>query len=161
MKIAKYIFLMIFAVVLTACTSHAEAKRATKNPQIVQKQVDKPNTYKVNGRSYTTEHKNKSYHYDKRGGASYYHSKFNGRRTASGEPYSGKKYTAAHRSLPLGTHVLVTNLRNNRKVVVRINDRGPFVRGRIIDLSRAAAADIGMISSGIANVRVEKLHLAQ
>jgi rare lipoprotein A len=75
-------------------------------------------------------------------------------RTASGEMMNPSELTAAHRSLPFGTKVLVENLNNGRTVVVRINDRGPFTGGRIIDLSKAAAANIGMIDSGVAKVRV-------
>ena len=91
------------------------------------------------------------------GGASYYARKFAGRLTANGERYRPGRLTAAHRTLRFGTRVRVTNLRNGRSVVVRINDRGPFVRGRIIDLSRAAAERIGMIRSGVARVRLEVL----
>jgi rare lipoprotein A len=76
--------------------------------------------------------------------------------TASGERMNPNELTAAHRSLPFGTKVLVENLNNGRSVVVRINDRGPFIGGRIIDLSKAAAAQIGMIGSGTAKVRVTK-----
>lgn len=75
-------------------------------------------------------------------------------KTASGERMNPSELTAAHRSLPFGTKVLVENLSNGRTVVVRINDRGPFVGGRIIDLSKAAASQIGMIGSGTARVRV-------
>ena len=75
-------------------------------------------------------------------------------RTASGEMMNPSELTAAHRSLPFGTRVLVENLNTGRSVVVRINDRGPFIGGRIIDLSKAAAASIGMIDSGVAKVRV-------
>ena len=76
-----------------------------------------------------------------------------GTRTASGERFNPRSLTAAHRSLPFGTHVRVTHLRNGRSVVVRINDRGPFIRKRVIDLSRAAASVIGM--GGLAPVRLE------
>jgi rare lipoprotein A len=89
------------------------------------------------------------------GRASYYANKFHGRRTASGEHFDKHDYTAAHRSLPFGTKVKVTNLANGRNVVVRINDRGPFKKSRIIDISPAAAKDIGIVSSGIGNVRIE------
>lgn len=74
--------------------------------------------------------------------------------TASGEPYRPADYTAAHRSLPFGTRVLVENLANHRRVVVRINDRGPFVAGRVIDLSAAAARAIDLIDAGVAPVRL-------
>jgi len=76
--------------------------------------------------------------------------------TASGERMNPNELTAAHRSLPFGTRVLVENLSNGRSVVVRINDRGPFIGGRVIDLSKAAAAHIGMIGSGTAKVRITK-----
>lgn len=77
--------------------------------------------------------------YDQTGTASYYGSRHHGKRTASGEPFNQHGLTAAHRSLPFGTRVRVTNMANQRSVVVRINDRGPHTRGRLIDLSRAAA----------------------
>ncbi|MGK7943721.1 MAG: septal ring lytic transglycosylase RlpA family protein [Microcystaceae cyanobacterium] len=92
-----------------------------------------------------------------RGTASWYGPGFHGRRTANGERYNQHGLTAAHRHLPFGTRVRVTNLRNNRSVVVRINDRGPFVGGRIIDLSAGAAKQIGVYHSGIAPVKVEIL----
>jgi rare lipoprotein A len=89
------------------------------------------------------------------GEASYYAAKFEGRTTASGERYRGAALTAAHRTLPFGTEVRVTNLVNGRSVVVRINDRGPFHRRRVIDLSRAAAERLGMVQRGRAPVEVE------
>ncbi len=76
-------------------------------------------------------------------------------RTASGERMNPAAMTAAHKTLPLGSKVKVTNLRNNRTVVVRINDRGPFVRGRVIDLSKGAAAKLGFISAGHTRVQIE------
>lgn len=85
----------------------------------------------------------------------YYADKYHGRSTASGEPYNKFNFTAAHRTLPFGTWVLVTNLTNNRSVRVRINDRGPFTKGRIIDLSRAAAEQIDMIRTGEVRVRMQ------
>jgi len=88
-----------------------------------------------------------------RGLASWYGQDFHGRSTAQGEAFDMYAYTAAHRSLPLGTHVSVRNLENGRVVVVRINDRGPYKRGVIIDLSRRAAGALGM--DGRAQVRVE------
>lgn len=92
-----------------------------------------------------------------RGKASYYAVRTNGRRTASGIPLSDSIPTAAHRSLPFGTFVRVTNLNNGRSDIVKITDRGPFTRGRIIDLSLAAASNIGMIKSGVVPVEVEVL----
>lgn len=89
------------------------------------------------------------------GKASYYKM---GKVTANGEAYRPHGLTAAHRSLRFGTKVRVTNLNNGRKVIVRINDRGPFIAGRIIDLSLGAAKRIGMISSGVARVKMEVLN---
>ncbi len=89
--------------------------------------------------------------------ASWYGGYFHGRRTASGERYNQNAMTAAHRHLPFGTRVRVVNLSNGRSTIVRINDRGPFIRGRIIDLSSAAAGQIGLRSMGISRVRVEVL----
>lgn len=91
------------------------------------------------------------------GSASWYGGKFHGRTTANGETYNMNAMTAAHRSLAFGTRVRVTNTRNGRAVEVRINDRGPFIGGRVIDLSRSAAQEIGMINSGTAPVRIEVL----
>ena len=78
-------------------------------------------------------------------------------RTASGEKYNPSQLTAAHKTLPFGTKLLVTNLNSGRSVVVRVNDRGPFVRGRVVDVSYSAAQQIGMVHSGIAKVKVEVL----
>lgn len=89
--------------------------------------------------------------------ASYYADRFQGRRTASGERYDRNTYTAAHRRLPFGTRVRVTRLDNGASVDVRVNDRGPFVAGRVIDLSYAAAKKIGMLRMGVARVRVVRL----
>ena len=82
--------------------------------------------------------------FEETGTASWYGDKFHGRRTANGERYDMYAYTAAHKTLPFGTILRVTNLDNNKSILVRVNDRGPFVRGRIIDLSRVAAKDIGV-----------------
>lgn len=95
--------------------------------------------------------------YSATGRASYYAAKFDGRKTANGEIFSNKKMTAAHLTLPFGTWVRVTNTKNNKSVVVRINDRGPYVKGRIIDLSHAAADSLGIIHAGWAVVKVEEI----
>ena len=87
--------------------------------------------------------------------ASYYHDKFNGRKTASGEVFSNLKLTAAHRTLPFGTEVKVTNLRTGKSVVVEINDRGPFHSSRALDLSKAAFNSIGNVSKGTMPVEYE------
>lgn len=95
------------------------------------------------------------------GKAAWYGLNFHGRPTASGEPFDMFSMTAAHRELPLGSLVRVTNLRNQRSVVVRINDRGPFdPYGRIIDLSYEASRRLGMVEAGVVRVRLEPLHTA-
>lgn len=89
------------------------------------------------------------------GQASWYSNKFHGKRTASGEWYNRSAYTAAHKSLPFGTIVRVTNTSNGKKVDVKINDRGPYVKGRVIDLSQRAFEQIGNIKKGVAPVKIE------
>ena len=89
------------------------------------------------------------------GYASWYGGKFQGRKTANGEIFDTYKYTAAHKTLPFDTILKVKNLENGKTVVVRVNDRGPFVKNRILDLSYAAAEDIGMIKSGTAKVKIQ------
>lgn len=91
------------------------------------------------------------------GVASYYAKSLHGHSTASGERYNMHAFTAAHRKLPFGTVVMVTNLKNNKSVKVKINDRGPFVKGRIIDLSTAAAKKIGLLTEGVAKVKIVAL----
>ena len=93
--------------------------------------------------------------YEAEGGASWYGQQFHGRKTASGERFDMNAYTAAHRTLPLGSIVEVTNLDNDRTVKVRVNDRGPFKASRIIDVSREAADELGFLSKGLARVRVK------
>ena len=89
------------------------------------------------------------------GTASYYSNKFHGRKTASGERYRKELLTAAHRSYPFGTYLRITSLGTGSSVIVRVNDRGPSMRKRLLDLSHAAAAQLGMLRAGIVKVRVE------
>lgn len=93
--------------------------------------------------------------YQQKGRASYYASKFNGRPTASGEKFSNKKLTAAHRTLPFNTLLKVTNPANGKEVLVRVNDRGPFSPNKMLDLSLAAAERLGIVQAGVASVIVE------
>jgi rare lipoprotein A len=90
-----------------------------------------------------------------RGEASFYHDEFEGKKTATGETFSQQKLTAASRVLPLGSRVTVTNVENGKQVTVKINDRGPYVDGRVIDLSKKAARKLGIVKQGVAPVRVE------
>ncbi|MDH3559821.1 MAG: septal ring lytic transglycosylase RlpA family protein [Gammaproteobacteria bacterium] len=114
-----------------------------------------PASYVVNGKRYYT--KPSSRNHKERGIASWYGTKFHGRRTSSGEVYDIYKMTAAHKSLPLPTYARVTNLRNGRSVVVKVNDRGPFHNNRIIDLSYVAAAKLGILEYGTGLVEVEAI----
>jgi rare lipoprotein A len=93
--------------------------------------------------------------YQESGKASFYAMKFHNRKTASGERLNQRSNTAAHRTLPFGTRVKVTNIKNKKSIVVKINDRGPFVKGRIIDLTRSAFSSIGDLDSGIIDVKIE------
>lgn len=123
--------------------------------------TETPKTYSVKGQIYITKNGDDAKSYSKEGIASYYHLKFNGRKTASGDVYNSTHFTAAHKTLPINSYALVTNLHNNRKVIVRINDRGPFSEKRIIDLSHAAAKELGLIARGTGQVRIEALHLSK
>ncbi len=111
--------------------------------------------YTVLGKTYYVLDKSRDY--EQRGIASWYGQKFNGRKTSSGEIYSICDFTAAHKTLPLPSYVRVTNTRNGKSVIVRVNDRGPFHEGRIIDLSYVAAIRIGLDKTGTAPVQVELL----
>jgi len=112
-----------------------------------------PSSYAVNGQRYylATNLQN----YNETGFASWYGTKFHGNLTSSGEPYDMYKMTAAHKSLPLPSYVSVKNLENDKQVIVKVNDRGPFVDGRIIDLSYAAAQKLGIVRNGTAEVSIE------
>lgn len=112
-------------------------------------------TYHVFGRAYHTMASSKNY--EERGIASWYGTKFHAQRTSSGEPYDMLGMTAAHKTLPLPTYVQVTNLKNGRKIIVKVNDRGPFESNRIIDLSYVAAKKLGMLGHGTAYVDVKAI----
>ena len=111
-----------------------------------------PAAYEVAGRTYYVRRDIRDFH--QRGQASWYGTKFHGRRTSSGEPYDMYAMSAAHKTLPIPSYVEIINRDNGRKAVVRINDRGPFVEGRIIDLSYAAARKLGVYDTGTAPVEI-------
>jgi rare lipoprotein A len=92
--------------------------------------------------------------------ASWYGPGFHGRLTANGEIYDQMSFTAAHKSLKFGTLLKITNPRNNKSVVIRINDRGPYITGRDLDLSKAAALELGMVRRGVAKIKVEEIKIA-
>jgi rare lipoprotein A len=114
--------------------------------------------YEIDGMSY--EVLDSSAGYDEMGIASWYGTKFHGKRTANGEIYDLYLPTAAHRSLPIPSYARVTNIYNRREIIVRINDRGPFHPDRLIDLSYAAAVKLGFVNKGTAQVRVQAIELA-
>lgn len=116
-------------------------------------------SYQEKGTTHKVMGKEASRQYSEVGTASYYADKFHGRRTASGEIFDKNGYTAAHKTLALGSYALITNLRNGKKVIVGINDRGPFSKTLIIDLSKGAAKVIGMVGAGTAKVRVEAMQV--
>lgn len=91
------------------------------------------------------------------GNASYYGAGFHGRKSASGTVYNMYKFTCAHKTLPFGTKLKVTNLKNGKSTVVEVTDRGPYIKNRIIDVSKVAAAELDMVKSGVAKVRIEVL----
>ena len=156
----KYIFILFSF--LTALSVQAETKKlyGVEGPKLTYRPLSNvTQTYQVKGEVYTTRTHQDAKDYSKEGIASYYHNKFNGRRTSSGELYNSTLFTAAHKTLPLNSYAVVTNMSNQRKVIVRINDRGPFSKGRIIDLSHAAAKEIGIIGSGMGMVKIEALHV--
>jgi rare lipoprotein A len=116
-------------------------------------------SYSVGGVRYQPEKNAKSF--TQTGGASWYGKPFHGRKTASGERYDMYQLTAAHRTLPIPSYVKVTNLKNGKEVVVKINDRGPFHGKRVLDLSYAAAQKLDFVGSGVANVKIERIFPGQ
>ena len=137
--------------------SSRDASRASKAPDAVPRREPLSKTgnapYTVFGKRYVPMKNADGYR--ARGVASWYGKKFHGRRTSSGEPYNMYAMSAAHTVLPLPSYVRVTNVRNNRQVIVKVNDRGPFLHNRLIDLSYAAAVKLDMLGKGTADVLVE------
>jgi len=148
-KITKIIFVLLLLISFSGCGKKEIRVSYYPISKIVLLPSKKVKCYVIHKRRYCTIPG-----LVQRGIASWYGKKFHGRRTASGEIYNMYKRTAAHRTLPFGTYVLVRNLKNNRTTIVKINDRGPFVKNRIIDLSYRAAKDIGMIGPGTAPVEL-------
>jgi len=125
-------------------------------PQVTRRsKYGNPSSYVVFGKRYHIM--SSSQGYKERGIASWYGSKFHGKRTSSGEPYDMHGMTAAHKTLPLPTYVRVTNLKNGRQVILKVNDRGPFHENRIIDLSHTAAIKLGIKGTGTGLVEVEAI----
>ncbi|HSG64708.1 MAG TPA: septal ring lytic transglycosylase RlpA family protein [Gammaproteobacteria bacterium] len=154
------VVLALLAAMIAGCASTGEqqAEIATDREAVINPQrtrAGNPPVYEVFGERYYVS--DSSENYRERGVASWYGKDFHGRSTANGETYNMYALTAAHKTLPIPTWVEVTNLNNGRRVIVKINDRGPFVDDRLIDLSYAAANEIGMVNAGTARVEVRAL----
>ncbi len=140
--------IVCLAVILTGCASSARfADRTDRGDE---------KTSASNGRTRDAASRDRVL-LSLEGVASYYADEFHGRKTSNGETYDMNALTAAHRTFPFGTRVRVTNLENNKTVIVRVNDRGPFKEGRIMDLSLGAAKVLGVIGTGTARVRLDVL----
>ena len=160
-KKAPVIQLFIVSLIAQSCTTISElsqktdqsfAVAPTRNETTPSNDSSRKTSIESDGQKKSSNEANK---HALNGTASWYGSRFHGKKTASGEIYDQNKLTAAHKTLPLGSKARVTNLDNGNTVVVEINDRGPFVKGRIIDLSRAAAGALGLVETGTAPVKVE------
>ena len=170
---SRYTTVLVLALVLAGCSTPS-SRYSHKHDSAPDQDIDvsrvpdavpryeprskygNPDSYVVKGRRYHVM--DDAFDYRERGIASWYGKKFHGHRTSSGEAYNMYAMTAAHKQLPLPTYVRVTNLENQRSVVVRVNDRGPFHRNRIIDLSYAAAKKLGIIAKGTGMVEVTAIH---
>lgn len=144
--------LLSFCLLLVASCAGTGEKRFSRDNDFGYYKVGRP--YKIKGKTY---YPGIQENYDKTGIASWYGSDFHGKKTANGDIYDMDMMTAAHKTLPLPSLVQVTNLENNRKAVLLVNDRGPFAEGRIIDVSRRAAGELGFQKKGLARVRVQYL----
>ncbi|MDY6851398.1 MAG: septal ring lytic transglycosylase RlpA family protein [Thermodesulfobacteriota bacterium] len=163
-RISRGCFFIVLSLILSlglaGCgKSLTKYPSRTPAPPASKKQPLSGKSYVINGRRYHVLASAAGF--TQEGEASWYGGKFHGRKTASGERYNMHGLTAAHKTLPLQTWVKVTNLANHRELTVRVNDRGPFVRGRIIDLSRAGARKLGMLEAGTVPVRIVALGVAR
>ena len=159
----RYLSLLIIALIFAGCSTKTTTYKSSSGSSTSSsnsKIIDTPNMHRATMRSYTIN--GKTYHptivslNDTFSGiASWYGKDFHGKKTSNGEIYDMYAMTAAHKTLPMNTMVRVTNLKNNKSIVVRINDRGPFVETRIIDLSHTGASKIDMIKDGTAPVRLD------
>lgn len=168
----KRLIIVLITFMMVACTSPGRySQKNDSHPKSISTNIDFKDVtpkyepylkasmrpYKVLGKHYSPLSTGKGY--EKQGIASWYGQKFHGHLTANGETYDMFAMSAAHKTLPLPSYVKVTNLNNNKQAIVRVNDRGPFHKDRIIDLSYAAAMKIGVLKYGTAPVKVEVLHV--
>src|SRR3990167_5917105 len=163
------ILISFLMILLSSCATHVRRNDGppsfyvdeTKIPNATPKQealckYGNMHVYYVFGKPYYTMKSSK--HYEQVGIASWYGTKFNARRTSSGERYDMLGMTAAHKTLPLPTYVEVTNLKNHRKIIVKVNDRGPFEGSRLIDLSYVAAKKLGILGHGTVQVKIKAIN---
>ncbi|MBA3661506.1 MAG: septal ring lytic transglycosylase RlpA family protein [Gammaproteobacteria bacterium] len=153
-------FPVLVLLLTTSCTHHTQPISIQKTEVVaknekIKKAVDSKSTYQVFGKRYHVMRS--SHQYEEKGFASWYGRDFHRKKTSSGERFNMYKLTAAHKTLPLPTKVQVTNLKNGKKIVVTVNDRGPFISNRLIDLSYGAAKQLGMVGQGVAPVTVKAL----
>lgn len=164
----RHVIIIFVVILLNACSTIVSKKDGpppffvdeTKIPNAQPKveplsRIGNKPSYHVFGKRYHVMSSSKNY--DERGIASWYGTKFHDRHTSNGEVYNMLAMTAAHKSLPLPTYVQVTNLKNGKNIIVKVNDRGPFEANRIIDLSYVAAKKLGMLGRGTAYVRVKAI----
>jgi len=160
--------LLVILFFVVSCVTHRDGAPANANinhskvSNVVPKneplsRYGNPKSYKVLGETYYPLKSSKGY--VKKGIASWYGTKFHGKKTSSGEKYDMYAMTAAHKTLPLPSYVNVKNLENGKEIIVKVNDRGPFHEGRIIDLSYVAALKLGVVKSGTANVQVTAIDI--
>jgi len=147
---SRLVLCALLAILMSGCGKHVTSEGMNRTAP---RGTYKP--YTINGQTYHPLQSSAGF--VEEGQASWYGRDFHGKPTSSGEPYNMDDMTGAHKLLPMHTQVLVTNLENGRRVEIRINDRGPFARGRVLDLSRAAADRLGVRGAGTARVRVEAL----
>ena len=162
-KVGKYTFEVVMAPLDWPMTHDIESIDGLSPKEAIEKGRVKNSPYVVKGKRYVPMSIDEAYKYAEVGVASWYGKETQkmkgGKMTANGEAFDPRKPTAAHKYLPLPTHVKVSNLSNGKSMIVRVNDRGPFVDGRIIDLSSGAAKQLGFYQQGLAKVKVETIPL--
>lgn len=150
----KMVVLLVVSMLVLSCSSSIRYNSTkldkTAKKQHIEEQVSEPlDSHNIESIDIDGELKLHS-----TGKASYYGNKFNGRKTASGERFDNSKYTAAHKKLPFGTEIVIENVLNKKRVTVRINDRGPFTKNRILDVSLQAAKELDFVRQGTATIRI-------
>ena len=156
-KLVISILSLLLCLTVYACGKYMVSPTKSSSQRLILKPYKGPgfSPYVIDGERYYPLSSSEGF--VQYGNASWYGEKFHGRPTANGEIFDMNRKSAAHKTLPLGTYVKAVNLENNKQIVVRINDRGPFVKGRIIDFSYAAAEEIGLVGPGVVRVKIVAL----